>query len=326
MQDFRLDWRGGASLALLWLLTAVAWFATAQLGYALAVPNLAGDSWTPIWLPAGLALAALLLFGWRVWPGLLLGALAGELVLGLEVPGALLAAGVQTLEALIGAFLVNRLAGGRARRLVSVRGLLALIAGAGVASFAVAATSGVLSLSQLGLVRAADIGPLWLSWGLGNLAGVLLLAPLLLAAAAEDFRAWRLTRWLEAALVLLSTCVLAEAAFGRWASWEGAAFLSWLPLISLVWGGLRLGALGAAAPAALLGALVVWSAARGFAPIAGVLPEHGWLVLQGYVLVSATSGLLLAVAVAARRASAEYGPEAVQGAGEREDDAAPAYR
>ena len=50
---------------------AVAYFITGKLGNYLAVPpNYA----TAIWPPSGIALAGILLYGYRVWPGILLGA------------------------------------------------------------------------------------------------------------------------------------------------------------------------------------------------------------------------------------------------------------
>jgi len=137
---------------------------TGKLGLALAFGH---SSATPVWPPAGIALAALLLLGNRVWPVIFLGAFvvnattAGSLVTALGI------AGGNTLEALVGAYLVRRFARGAAvfERAQDIFKLAALAA---VVSTAVSATIGVASLELTGYARWTEAGSIWLTWWCGT--------------------------------------------------------------------------------------------------------------------------------------------------------------
>src|SRR5439155_20477500 len=98
------------------------------------------------WRPAGPTLAAFLLAGYEVWPAILLGAfLVNVTTAGSVATSAAIAAG-NTVEGLVGAYLVNRFARGqraceRARDVFKLAGLAALL------STAVSATAGVVTIS-----------------------------------------------------------------------------------------------------------------------------------------------------------------------------------
>src|SRR3954466_12650352 len=86
-------------------LLVLAYFVTARLGLLLdAVSGFA----TLVWPPTGIALAALLLFGRRLWPGVLLGAACVNLVAGASLPVALAIGAGNTLEVLAGSALLRR--------------------------------------------------------------------------------------------------------------------------------------------------------------------------------------------------------------------------
>ena len=97
-------------LGVLSVLTAV-YFVAGKLGLTLAFVN---ASASPLWPPAGLALAALLLLGYRVWPAVFLGAYLVNVTTAVSVETSIGIAVGNTLEALVGAYLVNRFANGRA--------------------------------------------------------------------------------------------------------------------------------------------------------------------------------------------------------------------
>jgi integral membrane sensor domain MASE1 len=89
---------------------ALCYFVAAKLGLKLAFLN---ASATAVWPPTGIALAAVLLLGPRIWPGVFVGAfLANMTTAGTVVTSLGIAIG-NTLEAVVGAYLVNRFAGGR---------------------------------------------------------------------------------------------------------------------------------------------------------------------------------------------------------------------
>ncbi|MHB2032042.1 MAG: MASE1 domain-containing protein, partial [Gemmatimonadaceae bacterium] len=96
--------------ALLLLALAAAYFGAGRLALQLAFVN---RSATAVWPPTGMALAALLLLGEQVWPSVFVGAFfVNLLTAGGPLTSLAIAAG-NTLEAVLGAHLVNRYANGR---------------------------------------------------------------------------------------------------------------------------------------------------------------------------------------------------------------------
>jgi integral membrane sensor domain MASE1 len=88
---------------------AVIYFIAGKLGLMLASLH---ASASPVWPPAGIALAGLLLLGYRAWPGIFIGAFLVNVTSAGNVATAFAIATGNTLEALVGAWLVNRFAGG----------------------------------------------------------------------------------------------------------------------------------------------------------------------------------------------------------------------
>src|SRR5207245_9936316 len=119
--------------------------------------------------PSGLTLPAFLLLGYAVWPAILLGAfLVNSTTAGDVATYAAIAAG-NTLEGLVGAYLVNRSARGhraceRARDIFKLAGLAALL------STTISATAGVVSLSLGGFAQWPDCGSIWSNWRMGEAA------------------------------------------------------------------------------------------------------------------------------------------------------------
>src|SRR5213079_1513807 len=109
---FRRDRVRGAALT--WFATtaslAVAYFSCAKFGLTLAIVH---ASATAVWPPTGIALASTLLLGYRVWPALFVGAFLVNVTTEGSVWTSVGIASGNTLEGLLGAFLVTRFAGGR---------------------------------------------------------------------------------------------------------------------------------------------------------------------------------------------------------------------
>jgi integral membrane sensor domain MASE1 len=177
---------------------AGAYCGAAKLGLTMA---LVAEPVTAVWPPTGLALAALLLLGYRAWPGITLGAFLANATANAP-PGT--AAGIalgNTLEALLGAWLFRRLVGfdQGLERVQDVLGLAVLAAGV---STTVGATIGATSLCWGGVRPWAAYPALWGVWWLGGARGGLVVAPLLLTWAGWRRMAWRPRRVAEAAALL----------------------------------------------------------------------------------------------------------------------------
>src|SRR5437879_5412129 len=157
------------------VLLFVAYSVTARLG--LLMDAVAGFA-TLVWPPTGIALAGLILFGARLWPGVLAGALCVNLVAGATLPEALAIGIGNTLEALAGAWLLQRLARFDTR-LERINDVISLVLLGGICSTAISAGAGTASLLLGGTIAPALSWPTFRAWWLGDMLGDLVVAPLL---------------------------------------------------------------------------------------------------------------------------------------------------
>src|SRR5437868_4808775 len=151
---------------------------------------------TLVWAPTGIALAALLLFGYRLWPAVFLGAFAVNLWTGAPLVAALGIALGNTLEAVAGTFALRRIPGFRPAldRLEDVASLI--VVAAGVCTM-ISASIGVISLALAGTITPSQIAVTWRAWWLGDLVGALVVAPLLLVLGASVAERHRTEEWLR---------------------------------------------------------------------------------------------------------------------------------
>jgi len=243
----------------------IAYVIAGKLGLAVAVVH---ASATPLWAPTGIALAALLLGGARLWPAVFAGAFLVNVTTAGSVATSLGIAAGNSAEALIGAWLARRFARGR-EAFGEPRTIFAFTLGAGLAAPAVSATVGVSSLLLGGYASPARAGAIWLTWWLGDVAGALVLSPLLIVWAGRRGLADLRARWGEA-LALLGTAVAAGALVFSGAVRVGTqdAPLAFLCLPPLVWAAHRFGLRGATTALGLLCAIAIHGTLRGRGPFA----------------------------------------------------------
>jgi diguanylate cyclase (GGDEF)-like protein/PAS domain S-box-containing protein len=134
------------------------------------------------WLPAGLALAVVLLGGYGMLPGVALGAALAGVAAGLPIVSVLGIAVASTVAALLGAALLR--ATGFRRSLQRLRDVAALAALGGFVAGAVATTIAVAGLLIGGALAGSEVWLTWRAWWLSEMGGTLLLAPALLVVAA----------------------------------------------------------------------------------------------------------------------------------------------
>ncbi|MAT65307.1 MAG: hypothetical protein CMN57_06655 [Gammaproteobacteria bacterium] len=291
-----------AGLAAAWLLLAAGYFLTALVSSQFVLSSSQDIGlWSPLWLPTGLGVAAVLGLGARVWPGILFGALAHDLLI-LELPLALalsLDAG-NVLEALVGAALFRRLSGS-GDPLAGARTVMLFALAVFTAVACLSASLGVGALILGGVVSWNDAGLMWWIWSLGNTAGALALAPLLLSWHDVGGRGWNRRRLLESALIIALALVVTHGAFGGWLNTPGSGLpLSFLALPFLAWTAFRSGIRGTAVLVLLLSLTSLWNTVHGAGPFvrdSGL--ESVWL-LQGYILVLSLTGLLLGAVIGER--------------------------
>ena len=281
---------------LLILATAGIYLAAARLGLTLAFD--AGQV-TPVWPASGIALAAVVLFGSSVWPGIFLGAFIANATIGEPILVAASIAVGNTLEALAALWLMQR-SGGFDPALVRVRDVVRfMFLGAG-ASPLIAASLGVLSLCIGAVHPWADAPGLWITWWVGDAMGMLVLAPLLLTAGA--WRGWRPSPWRvgEASLILAATVAVCLLVFGGgFVSGHGfGAAYTTFPLV--IWAAVRFSQPLTSLLLMIIAAVADWGTVNGVGPFA-FLPLGSRLVpLQIFLGILVITGLFLSAGMAER--------------------------
>jgi signal transduction histidine kinase/integral membrane sensor domain MASE1 len=260
---------------------------------------------TPLWPPTGIALAAFLLQGHHVWPAIFIGAFVVNVTTAGSPATSLGIAVGNTLEGLVGAWLVQRWANGR-QAFMLPQTIFIFALGAGFVATAVSATIGVTSLVLGGYAPWTNFARIWLTWWLGDAAGALVVAPLLIVWANESRLAEFHHRWAEAIGLGLVTVFLGIVVFGG-AIPMGTrdAPLAFLCLPSLVWAAYRFGPRGAATALMMLATIAAMGTLLGHGPFATGNANDSLLLLQAFlVTVSATVLPLAALAEElARRAA-----------------------
>jgi diguanylate cyclase (GGDEF)-like protein len=287
-------WRPGVTLVGL----AVAYFVTAKLGLRLAFVN---PSATAVWPPTGIALAGFLIFGARVWPAIFAGALLANLTTAGSLATSIGIATGNTLEGLLASYLVERFAAGRqafGRPRYAFR--FAVLAAA--LSPVVGATCGVTTLVLAGLVQWTDAGLVWLTWWLGDGAGALIVAPVVLLWTENPRVQWRPRQVAEAALLVACLLLVGQMVFGGLFPAQTKNYaLEFLCIPLLLWAAFRFGARETATAILLLSMLAIHGTLEGFGPFARATQNESLLLLQAFIAVIAVTKLIVASVVAERR-------------------------
>ena len=277
---------------------AVAYVVVARLG--LMLDAVAGFA-TLVWPATGIALAVLVMYGYRLWPAVLIGAFAANMLTGAP-PLVALGIGVgNTLEAVVGTYLLRQVAGFRPSldRLQDVLALIVLAAGI---STTISATTGVASLYVGGILPHAQGLLTWRAWWLGDLIGDLVVAPVLLVWATTPRIRLAPQRLLEAA-ALIASMVVVDLLIFRGSAAGAAAPLgqAYLVFPALMWAAVRFGQHGAVSATFLTSLIAVWGAASGNGPFARPVLHESLFALQAFMGVAAMTFLVLGASIAERR-------------------------
>ncbi|MER5932561.1 MASE1 domain-containing protein [Streptomyces sp. NPDC002054] len=289
MRSAEMGRLGSTSLRI--LAVAAVYYGAAQVGLA---QQLVRDQVTPLWPPTGVALAALLMMGMRVWPGIALGAFLVNVSLGPSLI-AVLAITVGNTLAPVCACLMLRRAGFR-NELDRLRDVLALVFLGALAGMLISSTigSGVLVLS--GALDASHFWPTWSVWWTGDAMGILVVTPFLLVlrTARWPSRAGP-GRWIEAVALALGT-VLATLLATR----TPGSNLLFLVSPFLMWAAFRFRLAGAAPCALAVSTLAILAAAGDQGPFVGEDVFANMVTLQAFNGTTALTALLLAAVITER--------------------------
>lgn len=269
-----------------------------KFGLRLAVFH---PSATPVWPPTGISLAAFLLLGYWVWPAIFLGAFVINVTTAGSIATSLGIATGNTLEGLLGTFLVNRFANGRTV-FAQQRDTFTFVLLAVLLSTTVSATFGVTSLSLGGYADWERYRAIWVTWWLGDAVGALIVTPAIVLWVSDHALNWSRSQLLEIGVSIPLLCLVAGIVFQGSQAMTGPNYpLGFLTLSILIWVAVRLGPRETVTAILLCVGIAIWGTLRGSGPFAGGSPNESLLLLQAFMAVIAVTALALAVGVSERR-------------------------
>jgi len=273
------------------VIIAAIYVVAGKLGFAASAVHPVVSS---AWPPSGLALAALLLLGFRFWPAITLGAFVVNYTHDIPALASSVIAVGNTLEAVTAAWLLTSFAGFRPS-LERLRDVLALTILGAIGSTAIAATIGTTALKLSGSAPGDPAGTIWFAWYTGDAIGILIVTTFILTWSAGDRPRFTTRNVAEAivlgAVLLASTIPLFQTPF----SYVYAIF----PVT--IWTAIRFGPRGAATSSFILAALAVWFTVQGVGPFAGSTAVNNLFELQTFITVFTLTSLILAALMTERQ-------------------------
>ena len=279
-------------------LAAGAYYLAGRIGLELAYLD---GAVAALWPPAGLGLAVLFLYGIRLWPAIVI----GDLFLGdYSTPlGTVLAQTVgNTVALVVAAWLLRRYTNKRGS-LERVTDVLAFVVCALIAAV-ISAAFGPLALRLGDVIEPGDLGRVVRTWTLGDAAGVLVVAPVILTWASLGLRGLGRNQIVEGAVLLAFLVALATLPPQR--------DVPYIVFPGLLWAAIRFGPRGAATAVFIVCSITVWNTAQNDGPFVRESITESLLTTQLFIATSALTSLLLA-AVTAERTMAAMSQRALAG-------------
>jgi two-component system cell cycle sensor histidine kinase/response regulator CckA len=276
---------------------------TARLGWLFATHQ---TGISPFWPPAGIAIAALLLGGVSLWPGVFLGALVADLSLGVHWRLASSGAVANSLEAVAAAWMLSRWPGFQPslKRLRDVTafistGALAALIGTGVG------VAGMMLFSRPTIVvHPGRVAPIW--W-LGDAMGILVFGPPILAWAH-----WRRPRPIPIGDVIEAAALAAALALTTMATFLPSVHqisathsaIEYLPFPLVIWAAMRFGMRGASTAALVLSFFALWHFSVSPVERQALGADRALLLVQTSIAVIVLTALIIAAVMMERDAVA----------------------
>lgn len=286
-------------------LVAIIYYVAARLGLLLAFES---TNASPIWPPSGIAFAAVLLLGWRIWPAITLAAFvanfavfsANHVAASATTAVASLAIAIgNTLEAIVGAYLLRAFI--RSGNLFDQPSHVFKFSITVILMCVVSAVIGTQTLMFGELAPAAARATIILNWWLGDVGGALVVMPLLLCWLTPPGQVKPRPMRLEVAASLAGLLVIAALVFsGRFFSLHVERLLLVLCFFCEAWAAYRFGRRGVTLASLLFAMAAVLGTVKGVGPFTAGPLNDSLILLVGFIALSSVSGLVLAADLAER--------------------------
>ena len=183
---------------------------------------------TAIWPASGIALAACLIWGRQVWPGIFIGAFIINSWIGFDLTSfqsilhsTLLVSTISfgaVFQAIAGHFLITR-KDTKLSSFQSTQSIVQLLCMGGMVSCVISASVGVTSLVVAGFMPFEEYITNWLIWWLGDTIGVIIFTPLTLIFFASPRKHWK-PKIFSVAIPLFIALIVVAAIFAYAAQQE----------------------------------------------------------------------------------------------------------
>jgi signal transduction histidine kinase len=272
------------------------YFVTAKFG--LSIDPVSGFA-TFVWIPSGIALAGVYVFGYSLFPAIFLGAFLANYTTDAPFISAFVIGIGNTLEAVLGVYFLKRIS---FRSLLErVRDVVDLMYAAVLAS-TLAATVGVTSLFVQNVVSSQKFWHTWFAWWSGDALSILILSALIFTWLNKPKRIKLSLRWVETMVLLFLHIVVLLIVFRGFGGFVGTktpiAYIT-LPIPLLI--ALRLGQRETITAIVLLAAITVWGTTSGLGPFSYSDTVRNSAISQGYLAVSGITLMFLAASISEQR-------------------------
>jgi integral membrane sensor domain MASE1 len=295
----RLVNSGSSKDIALFAFLTLGYFIGAKLGLRLALVQ---PFATPIWVPAGGAIAAFIVFGYRVWPAVLVGSFLGHVTsLGLVSTSFFVPVGA-TVEGLVGAYLVNRFAHGvRAFDTAKDAFLFALFTCICAPSINAAVGVGLDYFN--GHASFTDSALMMLSWWLSHGIAALVVAPFLILLFSTPHHRLNLQEFGELVVLLVGLIFICLLVFGLLSVSlnKNQIVRVWVCVPFLIWAAFRFCPLEAAGTTLILFGSAIWGTLHGYSSFVSNKMTISLALLDTFIGVIGTMTLVVAAMVVERR-------------------------
>tara|TARA_R110001592_G_scaffold65716_1_gene201714 strand:+ start:24885 stop:28007 length:3123 start_codon:yes stop_codon:yes gene_type:complete len=266
----------------------IAYIVAAKIGLLMAFEQ---ANTSPVWPPTGVAIAAMLYCGLRVWPGIFLGAFIVNYYVSSSVLLSLSISFGNTLEALLASFIILKFASKEPFSTISGAAIFLLSL---FISTMLGASIGVSSLLFAGNITHDSFTLLWKTWWTGDFVGGLVLTPFILTWVRSPKELFSQKQIFEAVLLTIMTLAALNTAFGSFRSFGAAdELVAFILLPLLAWSTLRFHHHGATLAVIIISVGSILGTINGFGPFILENENVSLLALQSYIGAAMFTALLL---------------------------------
>lgn len=262
--------------------------------------GLPGTTVTPVWVASGVGLAAVLLFGRRALIGIYIGSVLAQMTAHTSLQLSLILDVTVVIEPLIAATALTYFAGCRCDFLRMRDTAVLLVFGAGVAAGVSAAIGATMLMFAYHLSWSA-FGTNFLTWWLGDVAGLILVTPLIMYFVRLPYERPTPRRIVESLLLVGLIAAVGYASFSGTVELYVAATAEYVIFTLLMWTAFRFGPRLTMLATNMLAVIAIIATVDGRGPFMRPTLNGTLLYFQASMSVLGVAALIMATIVSERR-------------------------